>query len=270
MMIKSRYTLLCAAAAVLGIAACDIDPEQAPPTSIDGSGTVTGQVYFDANGNGTFDPLGGDTALTSATVDLSARGDSAHVLKSTTTNTSGNFTFVGVPLGTHEVRARVAGNQIVTCVPVPVTVQVSAQAFASTPLRVSCRIDIVEAENSTSGSVVTVGGIVTAAPGVYRNNNGYIQDATGGIQIFAGAISTSSGIQEGDSIEATGVLAPFQNEMELSPTNTFRIVTRGRPGGLDPGAGASHDALFPGATGGRAVPAGQDAASGGAGRRPAR
>lgn len=229
MMTKSHRTLLCAAAVVVGLAACDIDPEQAPPVAIAGNGTVLGQVYFDANGNGRFDPLGGDTALVGAAVDLSARGDSARVLQSTTTDAQGGFTLTGVPVGTHEIRARVAGNRIVTCVPVPVTVQVAEQAFASTPLRVSCRIDISLAERRTTGSVITVGGIVTAAPGVYRANNLYLQDASGGMQAFSIPGGTSSGIAEGDSIEVTGPLSAFQQELQISPTSSFRIVTRGNP-----------------------------------------
>lgn len=229
MMTKPHFTLLLAATAVLGLAACDIDPKQADPTTLEGNGSVTGQVYFDANANGRFDPVGGDTLLVGAIVDLAVRGDSTRVLQSTTTDAQGTFSLGGVPIGTHEIRARLTTGQIVTCAPVPVTVLVSEQAFASTPLRVSCRIDIVEAEKRSLTSVITVGGIVTAAPGVYRPNNLYLQDETGGMQAFGVPGGTSSGIVEGDSIELTGPLAAFQQELQVSPTNSFRIVTRGRP-----------------------------------------
>jgi hypothetical protein len=224
-----RAAIAAAGALVLGIAACDIDPEQADPTSLEGSGSVTGQVYFDANGNGRFDPLGGDTSLVGAIVDLAVRGDSTRVLQSTTTDAQGTFTLGNVPIGTHEIRARLTTGQIITCAPIPVTVLVSEQAFASTPLRVSCRIDIVEAEQRSLTNVITVGGIVTAAPGVYRPNNLYLQDETGGMQAFGIPGGTSSGIAEGDSVELTGPLAAFQQELQVSPTNSFRIVTRGRP-----------------------------------------
>lgn len=229
MMTKPRILFIGAAAAVLGLVACDIDPDQAPPVAIDGNGSVAGQVYFDANGNGRFDPVGGDTALVGAIVDLAARGDSARVLLSTTTSADGAFSFTGVPIGTHEIRARVSGGQVVTCAPVAVTVAVAEQAFASTPLRVSCRIDISVAERRTSGSIITVGGIVTAAPGVYRANNLYLQDVSGGMQAFGVPGGTSSGIVEGDSIEATGPLGVFNQELQMSPVNSFRIVSRNRP-----------------------------------------
>ena len=229
MIIKPRYTLLTAAVAVLGLAACDLEPDQAPPTSLSGNGTIVGQVYFDANGNGTFDPLGGDTALVGATIDLSSRGDSSHVLQTTTSDAQGGFTLAGVSVGTHEIRARVSTGQVVTCAPLPVTVLVGEQAFASTPLRVSCRISIADAEQKTLGAVITVGGIVTAAPGVYRTNNLYLQDASGGMQAFNVPGGTSSGIVEGDSVELTGPLGAFQQELQMSPVSSFRIVTRGRP-----------------------------------------
>jgi hypothetical protein len=112
---------------------------------------------------------------------------------------------------------------------VAVTVLVAEQAFASTPVRITCRIDITEAERRTQGAVITVGGIVTAAPGVYRTNNLYLQDVTGGMQAFSVPGGTSSGIAEGDSVELTGPLGVFSNELQMSPVNTFRIVTRGRP-----------------------------------------
>ena len=228
MMTKLRITTLGALAAVLALAACDLEPDQAPPTTIAGNGTIVGQVFFDANGNGRFDPIAGDTVLSGATIDLNARGDSGRVLRSTTSDAQGSFTLTGVPIGTHEIRARLSAGGVVTCAPVPVTVGVDERAFASTPLRVSCRIDIAEAEKRTSGSIITVGGIVTAAPGVYRANNLYLQDASGGMQAFNVPGGTSSGIAEGDSIEITGPLGAFNQELQMSPVNSFRIVSRGR------------------------------------------
>lgn len=217
------------AAAVVALAGCDISPDPAPPFATTGNGAVVGQVYFDANGNGRFDPVGGDTALVGAIINLTSRGDSARVLQSTTSGAQGSFTLQGVPIGTHEIRARLSTGGVITCAPVPVTVQVGEQAFASTPLRVSCRIDIAEAERRTSGSIITVGGIVTAAPGVYRANNLYLQDVSGGIQGFNVPGGTSSGIAEGDSIEITGPLGAFNQELQMTPVSSFRIASRGRP-----------------------------------------
>jgi hypothetical protein len=231
MMNTTSLRLLVPAAAIFALVACDIDPEQAPPLGLGERGSITGQVYFDANGNGVFDPVGGDTALPSVAIELAARGDSARLIASTTSDADGGFTFEGVPTGTHEIRGRVAGGQGITCAPVPVTVFVGEQAFAATPLRLTCRIDIVVAEQRTSGSVITVGGIVTAAPGVYRANNLYLQDATGGMQAFNVPGGTSSGIVEGDSVELTGPLAAFNQELQMSPVNSFRIVSRNR--GID-------------------------------------
>lgn len=224
-----RAPLLVAAALVAGVAACDLKPEQAPPFQPTGSGAINGMLFYDTDGDGRFDPLRGDVTLDQATVRLSQRGDSASVIATTTTDANGNFALANVPVGSHEIRATIPGDSLVVCVPVPVTVNVSEQAYASTPARLSCRIDISVAEAKSTGATVTVGGIVTAAPGVYRANNLYLQDATGGMQAFNVPGGTSSGIAEGDSVELKGPISPFNQEIQISPVNSFRIYTRGRP-----------------------------------------
>jgi hypothetical protein len=82
----------------------------------------------------------------------------------------------------------------------------------------------VVAKDRALNSLVTVAGIVTAAPGVYRTNNLYLQDATGGLQAFNVPGGTASGIALGDSIEITGPLGQFGQELQVSPVNSFRIV----------------------------------------------
>ena len=225
-----RAALLAVGALVVGAAACSLDPKIAAPFTATGTGDVTGQVFFDSNGNGLFDPVAGDTIIRSATIAVAQRGDSTKVVSTGTPQTDGSFVIPAVPVGSYDLRAFVTGTGApVTCSPVLVTVYQNERAFASTPVRISCRIDVVEAEKRPNGATITVGGIVTAAPGVYRPANLYLQDVTGGTQAFNVPGGTSSGIVEGDSIEATGVLTLFSGEYELSPTTSFRIVTRGHP-----------------------------------------
>ena len=219
--------LLAAGALVLGAAACDIDPEQAPPFSPSGTGKVTGQVFFDSDGNGVFDPVRGDDLLSGATVTIAERGDSTRVLASTTTDANGAFSLESVPVGTHELRATATNGTRFTCAPIAVTVYVAEPAFTSAGARLSCRIDIVVAEARTLSSTITVGGIVTARPGVYRNNNLYLQDATGGMQAFN--VPGGTGIVEGDSVELTGPLGAFNQELQFSSVGSYRIVSRDRP-----------------------------------------
>ena len=219
--------LLAAGALVVGTAACDLDPEQAPPFSPSSTGRVTGQVFFDADGNGVFDPVRGDDLLSGASVTLSERGDSSEVLARATTDANGNFTLENVPVGTHELRATAANGTRYTCAPIPITIFVSESAFTSAGARLSCRIDVSVAEARTLNSTITVGGIVTARPGVYRNNNLYLQDRTGGMQAFN--VPGGTGIVEGDSVEITGPLGQFNQELQFSSVTSYRIVSRNRP-----------------------------------------
>lgn len=218
--------LLAAGALALGAVACDIDPEQSPPFSPTGTGRVNGQVFFDSDGDGLFNPVKGDALLSGATVTISERGDSASVIASTTTDANGAFSFTDVPVGTHELRAQTATGTNYTCAPIPVTVYVAEPAFTVAPARVSCRIDIVEAEKRALNSTITVGGIVTAAPGVYRATNLYLQDRTGGIQAFN--VPAGPAIVEGDSIEVTGPLGQFGSELQVNGVQSYRIVTHNR------------------------------------------
>jgi hypothetical protein len=224
MMTKPRLTQLCAAAALLGLAACELDPEIAAPYTPPDRGAVSGQVFFDVNDNKQFDPIAGDSLITNARIEVAERGDSTRVVASGSADAEGRFTIPNIPIGSYEIRALVAGNQAVTCAPVTASVYVGETTFASTPTRLSCRIDIVVAKTRPLNTLVTVAGIVTAAPGVYRTNNMYLQDATGGVQAFNVPGGTASGIALGDSIEVTGPVGQFGQELEVTPVNSFRIV----------------------------------------------
>jgi hypothetical protein len=226
MMTKSRYTLLLAAAAVLGVAGCDIDPDIAAPYTPPGTGTVSGQVFYDANDNRQFDPIAGDTLITGARIEIAERGDSTRVVASGNAGAEGRFTIANVPVGSYELRAIVSGNQTLTCAPAATSVYVGETSFASTATRISCRIDIKVAKTRALGSLVTVAGIVTAAPGVYRPTNLYVQDTSGGIQGFNVPGGAASGIALGDSIEITGPMGQFGQELEVTPVSSFRIVKK--------------------------------------------
>jgi hypothetical protein len=226
MMTKTRITTLGAAMAVLALAACSLDPDIAAPYTPPDTGSVSGQVFFDANDNGQFDPVAGDSLITAARIEVAERGDSTRVVATGNAGAEGRFTISDIPIGSYELRALVGGSQTLTCAPVTTSVYVGETTFASTPTRLSCRIDVAAAKARPLSSLVTVGGIVTAAPGVYRTNNLYVQDATGGMQAFNVPGGTASGIALGDSIEITGPLGQFGQELQISPVNSFRIARK--------------------------------------------
>ncbi|MCS6917308.1 MAG: phospholipase D-like domain-containing protein [Chitinophagales bacterium] len=85
-------------------------------------------------------------------------------------------------------------------------------------------ISIAAARNMAIGTTVTVRGIVTNGSelGTIR----YIQDGTAGIGLYSTSLS---GLKRGDSVEATGVLYSFNNLLELSPVNSYTVISTGNP-----------------------------------------
>ncbi|WP_066321125.1 DUF4350 domain-containing protein [Bacillus sp. FJAT-29814] len=70
----------------------------------------------------------------------------------------------------------------------------------------------------------TIEGIVTVQNGIMgtQKNNFYIQDATGGINIF-GSYDSGLTIQRGDQVKVTGKLIDYYGLAEFEPTNIVKI-----------------------------------------------
>ena len=213
------------AAALLFLAAA-CDDEQAPPFEIEGTGDVAGQLFFDADNNGQFSPLGGDTLLRNVEVKLVVRNDPAQTIATTTTTAEGRFSFADVAAGTHQLvivtNPAIAALSFCT-IPASASVYIGEQTFLRVPAKRGCVVRIAEAKKVTIGQSTTVAGIVTAAQGTYRSDNVYIQDPTGGIQIFG--VPGSLGLQLGDSIEVTGNMGVFRDELQIVlPTVAPNVV----------------------------------------------
>ena len=198
--------------ALLG--ACAEDP--APPFEVEGSGRLTGRLFFDADNNGLFTPLGGDTLLRNVAVEVRERGSSV-VIDATTTDASGAFEFDAVPPGTHDVflvrDPNVMGTLVFCANPLRTSVYRDETAFISAAAKRGCVVRINVAEADTLRAAVTVAGIVTAAQGTFRSDNAYIQDPTGGVLLFD--VPGSAALVLGDSIEVSGVLTQFNGEAEI-------------------------------------------------------
>jgi DNA/RNA endonuclease YhcR with UshA esterase domain len=206
-------------------AACAEDP--APPFAVEGTGGLTGRLFFDADNNGLFTPLGGDTTLSNVRVEVRERGSSV-VIDSTRTNGVGVFAFDAVPPGTHDVflvRDTAITKNLVFCLnPVRMSVYRDETAFVSAPAKRGCVVRINVAEADTLNAPVTVAGIVIAAQGTYRSDNTYVQDPTGGIMVFG--VPGSAALALGDSVEISGVLAQFNGEPQIN--NPVVAPNRGR------------------------------------------
>jgi hypothetical protein len=222
-----RFITLAALATGAGLAACD--DEQDPLFRPDGEGTISGIAFYDVTRNNIYDPESGDTLLRGVTIRVTSRGDTAVVLREGVTDNQGRFTITNLPPGTHDVIARPSAGQsgFAFCRPVATSVYRNESAFASLAARVACVQPIAQVEDEPLNTIVTIKGVITAAPGTFRGDNAYIQDSSGGVQLFAiGAVS----LAEGDTVEVTGTLIEFSREREVTnpvfePQRTRGTVT---------------------------------------------
>ena len=214
-----------AAALALTVASC-ADGDQAAPFEIEGTGIVTGRLYFDSNLDGIFSPLDGDSLLPAVEVEVRERA-SGELLGSAFSDANGFFEVSGVKPGTHDILG-VTGTGYAFCQTVRTSVYRNERAFALVPARRQCVQRIIEAEGVDLGEQVTFVGIVTAAPGQFRNNNLYIvdtvsvRDSAGAIQIFN--VPGGLGLQVGDRIEVSGPMSAFRGERQIDPPRISNIV----------------------------------------------
>jgi hypothetical protein len=192
-------------------------------------GTVSGVLYRDENANGTFDPAV-DLPAPGIGVELFAGTTAAGTpVASTTTSASGAFSFTTLRPGTYTLRFDVP--PAVTVVGGATRqVVVTAEESVNVPVRFTGNlvIPISQAEARPVGSSVSVEGVVTTTLGEFTSTgtppvgNIYVQDPTGGIQVFG--IPVSEGLVPGDSVRVTGTIGTFSGEVQI--TNPGVTVTK--------------------------------------------
>ncbi|MFC5450939.1 OmpL47-type beta-barrel domain-containing protein [Paenibacillus aestuarii] len=89
---------------------------------------------------------------------------------------------------------------------------VPAESLPDEQNPIPAKISIAEARSQTTGSLVTVEGVVTTEPGAFGGQAFYLQDATGGIYVF----QSLSGFHQGDTVKVTAPTALYNTELELS------------------------------------------------------
>lgn len=212
--------------AVIVATACADDPD--PVSPIDATGTAAGIVFFDRDNNGVYTPTAGDSAMPNVTVQLKLRGTDS-TLATVTTGADGRWSSP-VPVGTHDVvvvrDANIIAAGFVWCGG-RASVFRQEETFLPTPVKFGCVIRILEAEAQPVASTVTIAGIVMAQPGRYRNDNLFLQDNSGGVQVFG--VSAALGLLEGDSIEVTGEIGTFNQQVQIVSPRIAQNVKRGVP-----------------------------------------
>jgi hypothetical protein len=192
-------------------------------------GSVNGVLYRDENGNNTFESAT-DYAAPGVGVQLFAGTTATGTPVATTTTTaSGGFSFAGVRPGTYTVRFDVpAGVTVVGGTTQQVTVAPSTPATLQARFTGNLVIPIAQAKARPVGSSVTVEGVATTTLGEFTSTgtpatgNIYVQDASGGVQVFG--IPVSQGLVPGDSVRVTGTVGTFSGETQI--TTPGLTVTR--------------------------------------------
>ncbi len=219
-----RRTLLPLLAASAMLGACVDDPEPLSPVAE--TGRVAGILFFDRDNNSVYTPTAGDSVMPGVTVRLLDRG-TRNVLASGITSADGRYSLV-VPVGTHDLdvvrSSDIIASQFVWCGARP-SVYRNEETFVSTPLKFGCVVRINVAKPNPLGTTVTIAGVVTAQPGRFRNDNLYMQDPTGGIQVFG--VAASLGLVEGDTIEVTGELGAFNDQLQITAPRIGANIRRG-------------------------------------------
>ncbi len=221
--VAMRYLLL---AGIVGMAAaCSDDPE--PGFAVEGTGSLEGLLFFDADKNGSFDPSAGDRPLPNVRVNVLARGTQATLANgSGQTDANGRFVLSGIAPGSHSlvIDTASAGGVKFCLNPLPVSVFISERQFLNVSGRQACIVTIAAAEQLRNQTVV-IQGIITSKPDDVQASYTYIQDETGGIRIFSSALS-GKGLAIGDRIEVTGVISDFSADLQISGTVTLGTVQK--------------------------------------------
>jgi DNA/RNA endonuclease YhcR with UshA esterase domain len=211
-------------AAMLVVAGCD---EIAPPIAVDGTGNLEGLVFFDASEDGIFDPADGDSAIAGVAIAVQERGTGQTFPNGSAVSAAdGRFTIDELPLGTHDMKIdtlTVPDGVSICQNPIRVSVFLGETTFERVNGRPGCLITILAAKDLGPEEFVIVRGIVTSAPGQIEASFAYIEDATGGLFLFAPALM-GQGIAVGDQIEVGGTTAIFSGQFELTNVTLREVV----------------------------------------------
>lgn len=191
-------------------------------------GTISGQFFRDENDNDTFEE-GTDVTLAGFQAILFAGADTIGTAVGTEiADETGTFVFEDLAPGAYTILVRpIIGSEVSDT-----TVAVTVAAGATTDVLIEFTggeqiTDIAEARALASGTVVTVQGVVTAGTNVFSSSSFYVQDPTGGIAVFIGGGGPSVDVALGDSLQITGTIGAFNNEVQIGGGSALSIEVLG-------------------------------------------
>lgn len=181
-------------------------------------GRVTGLVFRDLNGNGTFDP-GTDVTAPGLAVRLTRDSAGTQVVGATTVDAAATYAFETLTPGTYFVQfAAPAG---FTFGPAGTSRRVVVAATQGTTLNATyatATSPIATVRTLAQGTTAVVSGILTSRPGQMNTGTSaevWVQDETGGIATFGGPTADSTRLLIGTRVEVTGVLGANAGQLQL-------------------------------------------------------
>ena len=113
-----------------------------------------------------------------------------------------------------------------------VTTSASTGYFAGVTNVATVRFNDANGNNLYNGYPVRMTGIATVGTGVFQTSNRdfFIQDTTGGINIFEFGTTDNPDVNQGDSLVAEGTLAQYNGKLEITdPGLSYSILSSGNP-----------------------------------------
>lgn len=178
---------------------------------------VAGVVYRDDDGTGAPSPA--DRPGAGFVVNLYAGGSVTGTPRTTTTDAEGRYAFELLPPGSYtvEVVPPVATVSFPGGAARTVTLTANEVESLDLPFVGVLLVTIADALAESLGTSVVVEGVVTAAQGTFGSRSIYMQDPTGGVQVFG--VDSGAGLELGDSLRVSGTLSAFNGQLQIgSPT----------------------------------------------------
>ena len=188
-------------------------------------GSLQGLVFRDVSGSGDFDPATDETGE-GFRIELFRGGDAAgEASGDMITGPNGVFSFEALRPGAWTLRItpppplQVAGDSVRT-----VTVGAGATTSVDVIFEGDLVLEIADARTLSSGTPVTVEGVVTAAQNTWNPREVMVQDATGGILVFVRS-GQSPALELGDRVRVSGTIGFFSGNIQITnPTVEFMGV----------------------------------------------